>query len=232
MELIIFDVDGTLVHSDKRDSKTFANTYEKVFGHPFPTIDWRRFPHVTDNIIFTTAYNDHFQRQPTRSEIASFQTKYIDALRVTREDTPEAFQEVEGARAAVEKLQKTDRLIGVGTGGWKMPAHLKLSHVGIAVDDQLFTGGDGMPTREAILEKTIKAAEQIAGRSLTRVVYFGDAAWDVTTTRNMQIDFVGVRRGGDLDSLHKLGARTVIQDFSDLNTLEMALATASPPKKY
>ncbi|MEQ8704024.1 MAG: HAD hydrolase-like protein [Phaeodactylibacter sp.] len=231
MELIIFDVDGTLVHSDKRDSQTFADTYERIYRRPFPSIDWRLFPHVTDNIIFGTVIQQHFQRSPSVEETTTFQDVYMEALRQAREQEPAHFQEVPGARQAIEQLQEVDCLIGIGTGGWKIPAHIKLSHVGITIEDRLFSGGDGKPTREAILEETIAAAEVLNGGPLSRVVYLGDAEWDVTTTRNMQIDFVGVRRAGDLDTLWSLGAETVIQDYTNYGTFEAALKAARPPKK-
>jgi len=51
MILIIFDVDGTLVFSEKLDSRCFAATYQEVYRIPFPTIDWRKYPHVSDTTI-------------------------------------------------------------------------------------------------------------------------------------------------------------------------------------
>ena len=50
--LIIFDIDGTLVYSNKVDSKCFSETYQQIYGEPFPSIDWRVYPHVTDHTIF------------------------------------------------------------------------------------------------------------------------------------------------------------------------------------
>ena len=35
MPLIIFDVDATLVYSNKLDSKAFAQTYEDIYQLPF-----------------------------------------------------------------------------------------------------------------------------------------------------------------------------------------------------
>jgi len=49
--LVIFDIDGTLLYSNKVDSQCFADTYEELYSEPFPTIDWTKFPHVTDDTI-------------------------------------------------------------------------------------------------------------------------------------------------------------------------------------
>ena len=48
-----------------------------------------------------------------------------------------------------------------------------------------------------------------------RTVYVGDAIWDVTTTRNMQIPLIGIRIKGDTETLTSAGAQHVITDYSD-----------------
>lgn len=231
MELVIFDVDGTLVHSDKRDSQMFATTFERIYGRAFPSIDWQNFPHVTDNIIFGTAIAQHFGRPASAEETQRFMGQYMEALQRSRQTAPHHYQEVPGARSAITALQGSGRLIGIGTGGWKAPAEIKLSHVGIKVEQRLFSGGDGKPNREAILEEAMQAAEQFNGGPLSRVVYIGDAIWDVETTRNLQVDFVGVRHRGDLGTLQSAGAGQVIQDYTCWDTFQAALQQARPPKK-
>lgn len=232
MELVIFDVDGTLVYSERRDSQCFAQAYEQLYGRSFPTLDWHQFPHVTDTTIFDTVIRQHFDRSHDPAEVQPFQELYMSLLRKKRQSQPHLFCEVPGAKAAVERLgQKEDRLIGIGTGGWQQPAVLKLQHVGIEVDQRLFSGADGKVNREAILQQTIDRAADINGAPVTRVVYIGDAVWDVRTTRNMQIDFVGIRRRGDLEKLHHAGAEEVIQDYQDTERFESAIARARPPKE-
>lgn len=230
MELVIFDVDGTLVYSERRDSRCFAQAYEQLYSRPFPTLDWNKFPHVTDTTIFDTVIRQHFNRSHDPAEVPPFQELYLSLLRKNRQSQPHLFCEVPGAKTAVQSLgQKENQMIGIGTGGWQQPAALKLKHVGIEVDHRLLSGADGKINREAILQQTIDWAEEINGGAVTRVVYIGDAVWDVRTTRNMQIDFVGVRRLGDVDKLLDAGAQEVIQDYQDKPLFEAAVARAKPP---
>ncbi len=230
MELIIFDVDGTLVYSDRRDSRCFAQTFEQLYSRPFPSLDWSKFPHVTDTIILDTVLQQYFQRSAAPAEVAVFQKQYMERLREQRRRSPHLFCEVPGAGRAIAALEaEEERLIGVGTGGWQQPAFLKLGHVGIKINEHLFTGADGKVEREAILQQTIDRAEEINGGPISRVIYIGDAIWDVATTANMQIDFVGVRRRGDVELLQQAGAKEVIVDYRDQQRFAKALQGAQPP---
>ncbi|MEZ4935868.1 MAG: hypothetical protein R2788_27500, partial [Saprospiraceae bacterium] len=58
----------------------------------------------------------------------------------------------------------------------------------------------------------------------------GDAIWDVQTTSNLSLNFIGIRREGDVEVLLQAGATTVLQDFSDHDQFMKAVYTATPPK--
>lgn len=231
MKLLIFDVDGTLVQSVERaDSKCFAATYEAIYGKPFPTIDWHQFPHVTDTTILQTVIRDHFGRKLRDEEKQTFEQKYMDLLRHKRREQPQHFTEVAGARALIHRvLSMPDALVAIATGGWRKTAHIKMQHVGIPSQAFWVSGADGKTTREAIIEESLEIAHRIEKR-FSKIVYIGDAPWDVTTTRNMQLDFVGIRRRGDREVLAELGARYVLQNYLDQEAFLEALESAEPPK--
>lgn len=227
--LIIFDVDGTLVYSNRIDSQCFATTYQSIYKQPFPSIDWRRFPHVTDHTIFKTAIKEHFEREVTEEEIHEFQNQFVGLLEQKRESDPGEFLAVPHARnAIVQLLDSPEFVVGIGTGGWSRPAHLKLRHVQIPVDELYVSAADGKETREAILEEVIVNATSHHS-SFDKIVYIGDAVWDVQTTRNMSLDFIGIRREGDLHVLHELGATQVLQDYSNHDLFLDAIRSATPP---
>ena len=211
---LLFDIDGTLLYSDKIDSRCFADSYEATFGKPFPTIDWTRYPHVTDHVIFRTAYTGHFGREATQGEREQFEAHYLDQLRTKRAQTPTDFREVPGAAALWKQLQADERFVlGIATGGWQRPAAVKLAHVGIPHRPPYAAYADGMETREDILGAAIALAKR--EHDIQRVVYVGDALWDLRTTTNMQLPFIGIRHRGDHDTLRRAGARTVITDYRD-----------------
>jgi phosphoglycolate phosphatase-like HAD superfamily hydrolase len=229
MWLIIFDVDGTLVHSDRRDSKTFDRTYREIYGQPFPSLDWSDFPHVTDDTMFKSAIRQHFERDVKANEITSFKRKYLEYLRASRKETPQHFKQVPGASDLVRNLLTREGIsIGIATGGWREPAEVKLGHIQIPYQEIIITGADGKQTREEILLENMELS-QTDSRSFDKVVYVGDAVWDVRTTRNLNLPFVGIRHRADKDVLLEAGAKTVIQDYLCPDTFLEAVRKATPP---
>jgi phosphoglycolate phosphatase-like HAD superfamily hydrolase len=210
---VLFDIDGTLLYSDKIDSRCFADSYAAIFGRPFPTIDWTRFAEVTDHVIFRTAFHDHFGRYPTAAERETFEEHYLEALHAARAARPGDFREVPGAAALWRQLEADDRfLTGIATGGWQRPAAIKLTHVGIAPEQPFAGYANDKFSRVDILNEAIDRARAV--HEVIRVVYVGDAVWDVTTTQKMGLPLIGVRRLGDHDALLRLGATRVVTDFN------------------
>ena len=211
---LLFDIDGTLLYSDRIDSQCFADSYAVVFGRPFPSIDWSQYPQVTDHVIFGTVFRRHFGREATQEERQVFETHYLGALRAQRRKTPGRFREVPGAGDLWAELsESTDYIPGIATGGWREPARIKLAHVGIPPDPPYAGYADGMETREAILQMAIDRVRR--DHQIERVVYIGDAVWDVHTTRQMGIPLIGIRHRGDHEVLRTAGADHVITDFRD-----------------
>ncbi|MFT6740628.1 MAG: phosphoglycolate phosphatase-like HAD superfamily hydrolase, partial [Paraglaciecola sp.] len=133
------------------------------------------------------------------------------------------------SKITVDKLLEDDNFeIGIGTGGWLKPAMVKLSHVGIPHERLQMGTADGNLTREDIVKEVLgKAQKQF---SFDEVVYVGDARWDVKTTRNLNMKFIGIRRNGDHDALLKLGATQVLSNFSNYDKFLLAIKNAAPPK--
>jgi phosphoglycolate phosphatase-like HAD superfamily hydrolase len=210
---VLFDIDGTLLYSEKVDSRCFATSYEAIFGLPFPTIDWTKFAEVTDHVIFRTAFHDHFGKYPTEAERVFFEDHYLGALNSSRADKPEEFREVPGAAKLWQQLEADERFVpGIATGGWRRPAAIKLAHVGIPPDQPFAGYANNKFSRVDILNEAIDLAR--GAHEINRIVYVGDAVWDVTTTQKMRLPLIGVRRKGDHDTLHRLGAERVITDFT------------------
>ncbi len=228
--LVIFDIDGTLVYSNKIDSECFAQTYHYIYGKPFPTIDWTKYPHVTDTTIFRTVIQQQFERAATEREMVEFQHEFVALIEEKRMSEPHEFMEVPGAKQVIEKLLEDERYeVGVGTGGWYRPAMVKLRHVDIPTDPLVIVGADGHEKREGIIGQVMQTVA--ARTAFQRTVYIGDAIWDVNTTRRMGMDFVGIRRNGDFDVLEREGTAVVLRDYSDYGAFLRAVEIATPPKQ-
>lgn len=229
MTLLIFDIDGTLVYSERRDSQCFAAAYELLYSKVFPSINWSGYPHVTDTTIFSTVIERHFRRRPGEEEVLVFQEEYVRLLTEKRRLDPLHSREVPGARAAMERLLADERYaLGIATGGWQRPAHLKLRHVGIPSERLPLQGADGRETREDIIRALLGQVQRLHPE-IKRIVYIGDAVWDVRTTRNLNMAFVGLRWQGDAYVLERAGARHVIANYLDYDAFLDVVQHAEVP---
>lgn len=231
MTIVLFDVDGTLLYADDhRDSHCFARVYEAIYGQPFPSIDWARYPHVNDTTIFKTVIAEHFQRTPSSAEMAHFHERYLRELGAMRQEAPQHFKEVPGAVATLAKLQADPHFaIAIATGGWAAPAELKLQHIGAPLANLPICGADGKHTREEVINAALETLADVQPRA-RNIVYIGDAHWDVQTTRRMNLNFLGIAYRSSVQDLLQWGATQVLVDFSDYTQFTQALALATPPR--
>lgn len=226
MMLVLFDIDNTLVYSDGRDSHSFAAAFMSVFGGQMPSLNWHDYPHVTDFTIVQEIVRQQFARDAATHEIEALLDDYTARMHAARREAPHHYQSVPFAAETLARLQADGYRVGIASGGFRRPQEIKLAHIGI--DHAHLPSGyaDGCVTREEILQQ---ALDQAAHLNPSSVVYVGDAAWDVRTTRNMNLPFVGIRRRGDHHVLHAEGAGQVLTDFSDYQAFLEALHAAEVP---
>lgn len=226
--LVIFDVDDTLLNSMSMDSRAFATTFEKLYDRTLPTIDWSTYPHVTDTTIFNTAYSRIFDKEPDLAEVSRFRNEFVDLMMDKRKDEPDSFHEIPGALAMINLLRDhDDYLVGIATGGWSLPAQSKLKYKGFDLSGIYDSYADGKVTREAILTESLDLASK--DHNKIRPVYIGDAIWDVRTTRNLNMDFIGIRYRGDTEVLENEGTTQVITDYLNVQGFLQMVDQATPP---
>lgn len=213
MTLIIFDIDGTLLHSNKIDSLIFKRVFEATFDFKVQSIDWRDYPHCTDTSILGALFDREGVARPSAVRMEAFKDEYVCQLEQGRLAQPDDFMEVAGASDTIRRLMEDDRFeVGIATGGFRKPAYVKLKHIGVDPKSLHDAYADGNEAREDILNEAIAKTKHLP---INRMVYIGDAIWDVQTTRNMNIPLIGIRIKGDKETLTRIGAQDVITDYRD-----------------
>jgi phosphoglycolate phosphatase-like HAD superfamily hydrolase len=229
MNLVIFDIDGTLVESVRIDSDCFVRAFEEAFAIRGIDTAWERYEHATDPWITRAILRRHFRREPREAELARVRGAFLQLI--ARAGGHDSFQEIPGARSALRRLSaEAGWQSAVASGSWRETGLLKLQSAGLAWQPFVAAFGDDALTREDIIRTARRRAEEHHGRAARRVAYVGDAIWDVRTCRNLGLPFVGVGRNGHAEMLRAAGAATVVADYCDFGAFRRALETAEVPR--
>jgi len=230
MRLVLFDVDATLLDNAGADDARYLRAFANEFGIRDIDKNWSRYPHATDSCITRVLLTEHFGRDPTEDEIGRARDAYVVQLNASVAAGEEVGRPMRGAAAALETIVAAGWRMGLATGGWRASALFKLSHSGLPVTHLPGGFADDHHSREGITSIALGRAESVAGRAAERVVYVGDAVWDVKSSASLGLPFVGIAKGWRADRLRAAGAAIVLDDFADAAAFADALGCAVAPR--
>jgi len=215
--LVMFDVDGTLTLSMDIDDCCYVQT---MFEHLGVIIDndWSHYRQVTDSGIAAELRDRH---QRPREEMTAVRDRFISLVRQSLTDDPNCCRQVSGANSFLDRLRITDGVVpSVATGGWAESALAKLRHAGVNVDGLAFASGDDAESRTTVMALCQERAAVLANvDEFLTVTYIGDGTWDAHAAANLGWQFIGVGRGPHADRLRSAGARHVVHDFCDEDSI-------------
>ncbi|MEE8107406.1 MAG: HAD family hydrolase [Planctomycetota bacterium] len=225
MNLLVFDLDGTLTRTNDVDARCFAESMIDLLPPGVMdtdrNIDWASYEHTTDPGIVEELWDRVRGRSPHDEEIRRHQSRFLELLRAAAEQTPEQFGLIEGAQAVLDHLADPAAESGrhgwracIATGSWGVSAPMKIEAAGLQTHDlPIATGDDGM-SREEIVRAAVAAARNRYGvAKFDRVVSVGDAIWDVRNAANLELPFLGVGDGERAKRLIAAGADHVMKHY-------------------
>jgi phosphoglycolate phosphatase-like HAD superfamily hydrolase len=216
MQLVIFDVDGTLTLTTAIDADCYARALSAHLGIRIDT-DWSTYRHATDAGILSELLERHGILE-SPSDIAAVKGRFLELLSAAVIADPGSCREVPGARAMIGYLRELpDVRLAIATGAWADSARLKLRHAAIPAKHLPFASSDDSPSRERILQTAFERAAAAARTVIDTVTYVGDALWDLSAARSLGFKFVGIAADGDTCRLQLAGAAAVFPGFTDQN---------------
>lgn len=192
--LIIFDVDGTLINSMPIDAKCFVDSLSKDFGIKDINQDWSIYKKVTDSGIFEEIYESAFNKKPSTDDFKKHEDSFFKVLKNEIEANLNPILEISGAKEMLNSLQnKSNYYISIATGTYFKTAMYKLKQININENDfPISTANDDMK-REKIIETSIAKAKIFYGiDDFDKIISVGDGSWDLKTAINLDIPFVGI----------------------------------------
>lgn len=215
MNVVVFDVDGTLTLTNQVDGTHFRGAVRTVL----PSADihsFSGFTELTDAAILRELHARYSTRDYDAVE-AEVQSRFLAALEDATRSEPEAFRPVRGARRIFEAVRREGWIPAIATGGWRPSAILKLSAAEVSFDGIPMATASDEIRRVDIIRKARSLAT--AGAVPSQVVYVGDGPWDVRACAELQIGFIGVLAEGEDRGLRQLGAQAVLTDYGDPDSL-------------
>jgi phosphoglycolate phosphatase-like HAD superfamily hydrolase len=228
VNLLVFDVDGTLTATNEVDTRCFARAFLEVFGIALDT-SWDIYPHRTDSGIIYHSFSQHFRRAPTDVELDLFRERFLILLEREWRAAPRNFAAIAGATAAFTRIaQQQHYALAVATGGWRASALFKLEKAGVPVAGLPAAFADDAAEREEITRIAISRAGVHHQQKFERIILVGDSDCDVATAGRLGLAFVGIAAEANDAVLRAAGAQFVLRDYEDFTTFMKTLDIADP----
>jgi phosphoglycolate phosphatase-like HAD superfamily hydrolase len=214
MQLVMFDVDGTLTETTNVDEECFVRTFMDVFGFDDIDTDWSHYRHTTDSGILHDVHASRTGLPPTAHDVSRFRRHFVQLLTDASSRSP--FASVAGAAQLLSRLScSSTHRISLATGGWRDSARLKMTGAAMCFDAHPAASADDALDRESIMMLSRQRAAERYGESFACTVYVGDGVWDARACRSTGIPFIGIGTGSRVTRLSAEGAVCVLPDFSD-----------------
>ncbi len=230
MYLVIFDIDGTLTNTYKIDENCFVRALALEFAIFGINTNWAGYKHTTDSGITQQIFIEKLGRVPSDEELVRFKRCFVSLLQEAFIDNQNLFSEIPGSGNLLSELQlDPDWCVAIATGGWSESAKVKLQKANLQIAEIPFASADDAISREDIVNTAILKAKNVYQvETFDRVVFVGDGIWDVKTSANLNIAFIGI---GNLELIN-VGATQIIKDFTNLEVFRAILKTAKIPRFY
>jgi phosphoglycolate phosphatase-like HAD superfamily hydrolase len=215
MDLVLFDIDGTLIRSMRDDGECLVASLHDVFGFTDIEDDWSRYQHITDAGILIEAFEQRRGRPPSAAEVETFCEHFVGLL--SERCSENRLEPIAGAALLLEALAaREDIAVAFATGCFRRTAAVKMASAGLSFDQAPAATCNDAISREEIIEIAIaKAASEQSTPGFENAVYVGDGIWDVWACRRLGLPFIGVAADTTAERLRGEGIEFLLPDFRD-----------------
>ncbi len=224
MNLVMLDIDGTLIQSYEYDREVFGKVIGEVLGCPPVDADLNGYIHKTSLGVTEEAVRRVTGREVERGEVEEVKRKVLHRFEAMHKETPHLFSEVPGARNFLERLSKQDDTgTAIATGCWLEEAWLKTSSSGLSIEGIPTASSNDDRDRMKIMVLAEEKARLATGcPNFKRIVYVGDGAWDLQMSRRLGYGFIGI--GPRVEAYQASEGIRWHADFTDLGAVFGSIA--------
>ena len=193
MDLVVFDLDGTLVETESFEGELYDRAVRTELGIAIDT-DWSCYRHVTDRGIL----DEILDRSKSNADRSMAQAAVMQAFTALVANHVAAHDgllpEIPGASDFVNALiERPDVQVAVATGGWRDTALIKLQAIGIKPGRLPIASSSDAMSKADIIRVAERRALPEGGA--TRKKYVGDSYYDLEMRRRVGYEFIAIGLG-------------------------------------
>ena len=182
---VLFDIDGTLLHSAAADDALYREAVRRTLGDVRLRPTLHDYEAVTDSGVLGQILRDNDVPGDPLDEVRSLFVQLLER----HVDTHGPFVEIPGASDFLRRLDASlDHAVAFATGGWRESAMFKLDSAGFEWSGLPLASSNDHHERTSIMEI---ALSRLGGR-FESVTYYGDGPWDRDACLALGWDFVAV----------------------------------------
>lgn len=178
MKIVLFDIDGTILHSGGAGRLAMIQTFNELFNIP-NGFDGISMAGKTDPLIIELALEKHNINAEDK-EIEHFKNRYFELLSENiSKDLPEK-RIYPGVNELIKKLDGNPEIkLGLLTGNWERGAKIKLGHFDLNKYFSFGAYGSDSINRNDLLPIALKRCEEFNNIQPKNTVVIGDTPKDV-----------------------------------------------------
>lgn len=194
-ELILFDIDGTLIDTGGAGARSWAWAFERLFETKIDIAE-HSTAGMTDPAIGRATFKEAMEREPTSAELTRLMASYQAVLPDYVASSAD-YRVLDGVQSLLEDLTDAGIALGLTTGGLEAVAHAKLGRG--QLNHFFLVGGYGSDSenRVALTRAAVERGERLLGHALdlSEVFVVGDTPLDIAAAKGVGAVSVGVASG-------------------------------------
>lgn len=222
VKLVLFDIDGTLVHTGHAGTQAFAKTFAREFDLHHGS-EKMKFAGRTDVSLVREFFKIHGLPETTE-HFDRFFAHYVFWL-----DQILARNGGAACRGICEFIRDLQALpqppvLGLLTGNVRLGAEIKLRHFGLWEIFHFGGFADDHEERDHIAAAALARARRVLGKNLQpqEIVVIGDTPFDVRCGKFIGAKVLAVATGGaTFEELKKCGADWTVENLTQISAREI-----------
>lgn len=195
MKLFLFDLDGTLMSTGGAGLRALSIAFKEIFN--LTDISKKINPSgKTDPAIFREIIRTHFNRDISDDEMREISQCYLHHLEIEMKSSQA--RALAGVQDFVNHvLNRSDIVVGLGTGNLEKGARLKLEPINLNHSFKFGGFGSDAEDRAELLKHGHRRAQEKTGKKIHQDAVFiiGDTPLDIAAARKAGYRPVGVASG-------------------------------------